>query len=280
MESSTTCGWVRRFLGPWKDGELDPGDAARIERHLSGCGECAAQARFERWFSGEVGRLADRPRAPDRLADRIALELRREHRRQRVRRTALAVGGLAAAAGLAAVVAFGLQGAPPAGPVAGERVAAERLTGAGGGSPSSPPAPPGFQLAAMHDGGALQARVTTSDAEQAAAWFRGRLDLPAALPRLDAPTTRLVGAGLARVRGENAAHLRYDVAGRPVSLLVMPGGTRPLGGDRVWDVRGRTVFAGRQGPLGYVVFRDDDLVCVLISELPEEALLDLVPHVR
>ena len=41
METAS-CGWVRRFIGPWKDGELDPADAARIESHIVACPACAA----------------------------------------------------------------------------------------------------------------------------------------------------------------------------------------------------------------------------------------------
>ena len=41
MTRNGECGWVRRNLTAFLDGELSPGEAGALERHLEDCGECA-----------------------------------------------------------------------------------------------------------------------------------------------------------------------------------------------------------------------------------------------
>jgi anti-sigma factor RsiW len=275
------CDWVRRFLGPWKDGELDPGDASRIEQHVAVCPECDRQARFERWFSGEVRRLVERPRAPQRVLDRMSLALRREDRRRRVGRWFAYGGGLAAAAGLVGVLLFAVRR-----PAAGE--------GAGGSLPSSSPA-----LAAAAGEGAdaverdlidrhrrataasLPLELASADSTAVSTWFDGKVAFPVAPPRFSRPDIRLVGGRLTHVREADAAYLGYRTGDRPVSLLVFPAGDRPLPGRDVHRVGGRTIHTGsRPDGLSYAAFRQGDLVYALVAELPLATLVELAAAIR
>ncbi|MBI5502384.1 MAG: zf-HC2 domain-containing protein [Deltaproteobacteria bacterium] len=298
METAS-CGWVRRFVGPWKDGELDPADAARIENHIAGCASCAAQARFEKWFSGEVRRRVDRPQAPARLADRISLELRREYRRQRVRRTALAFGGFAAAAGLAAVVAFGLRDSPTARPPDGVRAAVPSETGAGRVWPSTQPAPPGFRFSVAGEDDLAAGRVAADivdrhdrfvhhalpletasyDPGTVGDWFRDKLPFQVVAPRFQEPDARLLGGRLSHVQAQDAAYLAYDVGGRRMSVIVLPAGSVRVGGTPV-TAGGRTVFlSSRQGVTAAVV-ESDGLLYALVSDISPDTLLHLASQIR
>ena len=295
METGS-CDWVRRFLGPWKDGELDPADAARIEGHLASCPACAAQARFEKWFAGEVRRLADRPRAPERLAQRVAFELRREQRARRLRRAVWVAGSVAAAAGLVLLVAFVARAPSPGSePPAAPPVVARPL-GAGEAPPSTSPAPPGFQLAARQDGDpfvadlvdrhervvrrTLPLELSTADGNAASAWFQGKVPFQLRVPRFSDPRVRLRGGRLTHVGDQDAAYLAYELQGSPLSVLVLPGGSRPVGGERAYDVGDRTVFASRRDELNYAVFRQGDVVYALVSALPELTLVELAGQIR
>ena len=289
------CEWVHRFLGPWQDGELDAAVAARIETHVDACSECAAHAKFERWFSSEIRRVTERPTAPERLADRISLALRREERNRKVRRVILSIGGLAAAAGLAVVLALGVRDTPhrAVSSSAGDRVASADAAGAGGGAPSSLPAPSASGLPPLgpadpdllaadyidrHEralGQNLPLELTSADADAVSSWFHGKVSFPVVAPRLPGPNIRLVGGRLTHVREEDAAYLRYDADARPVSVLVFRPGARPIGGERVYEIAGRQVFTGRRDSLNYAVFRVGDLAWALTSDLPESALLEI-----
>jgi|GEM_PF-1390338 len=296
METGS-CGWVRRFLGPWKDGELDPADAARVEAHLAGCPACAAQARFEKWFAGEVQRLADRPRAPERLAQRVSFELRRAQRARRVRRAVWAVGGAAAAAALALLVVLLARGPVASGPGSvADRSAAAQPSGAGGVAPSAPPAPPGFRLATQADGDwfaaelldrhdravrrALPLELSTADGNAVSGWFEDKVPFRFRAPRFADPRVRLRGGRLTHLGDRDAAYLAYELQGRPLSVLVVRGDAGPVGGERAYDAGGRTVFAGRREPVSYAAFRDGDLVYALVSDLPETTLVELAGQIR
>ncbi|MBI5487646.1 MAG: zf-HC2 domain-containing protein [Deltaproteobacteria bacterium] len=287
------CSWVRRFVGPWKDGELDPADAARIENHIAVCAGCAAQARFEKWFSGEVRRRVDRPQAPARLADRISLELRRESRRQRVRRTALAFGGFAAAAGLAAVVAFGLRDSPTAQPPDGVRAAVPSETGAGRDSPSTLSAPPGFLLASERDDvgvdivdrheravrHTLPLETASSDTGAVADWFRDKVPFPVVAPRFDDPDVRLLGGRLTHVRAEDAALLGYVVGDQWMSVIILPAGAVRVGGTPM-ALGDRTVYVSQIDSATEVTFEQNGLLYAMVSDVSPDILLRLAAQIR
>jgi anti-sigma factor RsiW len=45
----TDCEEIKKWLGPWLDGELKPARAADLKRHVEGCASCAREkARLER----------------------------------------------------------------------------------------------------------------------------------------------------------------------------------------------------------------------------------------
>ncbi len=300
MTEPTHCEWVQRFLGPWQDGELDPAAAARIDTHLAACAGCAAHARFEAWFSAEIRRVADAPRAPERLADRVSAALRRAERNRRARRVITVIGGLAAAAGIAAVGVVTLRGVPSrvVSSSARDVVATAEPEGAGGAAPSSPPALPApahvdapageadslaADLIDRHERVAVRLawplELASGEPEAVSSWFRGKVAFPVSAPRFPGPEIRLVGGRLTHVRESDAAYLRYDAGTRPVSVLVFRPGSRPIWGDRVHDVMGRSVYTGRRGTLSYAVFRVGDLAYALTSDLPESALLDLAASI-
>src|SRR5512138_2041584 len=77
-----TCAFVRRRLSEWIDGDLEPGQARRVDEHLGECLACARRARELR----AVGRLvAGLPRleAPEAVASQVTerVEMETEARR-------------------------------------------------------------------------------------------------------------------------------------------------------------------------------------------------------
>lgn len=289
------CEWVRRFLGPWQDGELDPGVAARIETHVDSCESCAAHARFETWFSGEIRRVAERPVAPERLAERVSAALRAEERNRRSRRIIVGLSGLAAAATLAIVWAAWVRDVPtPAGSSsAGDSVASAEAGVGGGGAPSLLSATPVSSSPVLASAGAepliadvldrhsravlrtLPLELTTRDVRAASTWFADKVAFPVTAPHFAGRDIRLVGGRLTHVRDADAAYLRYDAGSRPVSLIVFPARGHPIGGDAVHEIGGLRVYTGRRAGYNYAVFTVGDLAYALTSDLPADRLLEL-----
>jgi anti-sigma factor RsiW len=69
------CGLVRRFIGAYVDGELDPASQIDFERHLAVCSGCQEVLAFERVFRHQLREVIGRSRAPDALRDRICAAL-------------------------------------------------------------------------------------------------------------------------------------------------------------------------------------------------------------
>ena len=108
-------------------------------------------------------------------------------------------------------------------------------------------------------------------------WFAGKLDFHPAPPRFRATGVHLVGARLANLRELPAAYIRYELPRGQAGLFIVD------------DPHGRFAAAGREvriGPhvlrvvnaRGYnvAVWRENEIVYSLVSDLDEDALFDLV----
>ncbi len=65
-------------LFEYLDGELDPGEAARVEEHLEICKRCYPRAAFERSFLDALERARERRSAPEELKERVLAALRED----------------------------------------------------------------------------------------------------------------------------------------------------------------------------------------------------------
>jgi len=148
MTGGEGCGDLRRALGVYVVGAIDPAERARVDAHLAGCPECrevlaelaGLPALLHRIPVGEARRLAagdgPPPQAPPpgellgSLLARVAAA--RRARRWRTAAAAAAVAVLALGAGAAGAAALG--GSPPPARVAAGGTAGT-VSGAAAGSP-------------------------------------------------------------------------------------------------------------------------------------------------
>lgn len=63
------CGQVLERLSDYMDGELEPGDRARVEAHVQGCALCEA---FGGRFVGVIQRLRRGLGAPEPMREEVA----------------------------------------------------------------------------------------------------------------------------------------------------------------------------------------------------------------
>lgn len=66
-DATRSCIEIDALLEPYLDDVLDPGDRARVERHLDHCGACAAQLQLARDVRRGLRTLA-RARCPERIS--------------------------------------------------------------------------------------------------------------------------------------------------------------------------------------------------------------------
>ncbi|MGW6708370.1 zf-HC2 domain-containing protein, partial [Streptomyces sp. NPDC054956] len=157
------------LLGPYVLGVLDDADVRRVEEHVDGCVQCRQEVTALREMEAALGEVPPEafldgpPQGGDLLLQRTLRQMRQEVAGARRRRTAL--GGLAAAASLAAVFWAGAQvGAADGGPVA--------LPPTPNPTISAQPSPPvsGTKVASATDAG-TGARMTVQ-VTPAAKWVR------------------------------------------------------------------------------------------------------------
>jgi anti-sigma factor RsiW len=118
--------------------------------------------------------------------------------------------------------------------------------------------------------------VEGADPSVAASWFRGKVDFPVRVPRLDLQNASFDGARLSHVRDHQAAHMVYTVDGHRVTLMIFSTDDIAIRGGDLVHVEGRDVVLGRRKGFNVAVMLDGDMAYAFSSDLPRGRLLDIV----
>jgi anti-sigma factor RsiW len=115
------------------------------------------------------------------------------------------------------------------------------------------------------------------DAAAMPEWFAGKLDFRPALPRFGGGGVRVEGARLSNLREWPAAYVRYQLPRGQAGLFIVDDPARRF------DAPGREVRLGHEvvrisSARGYnvAIWRQDEIVYSLVSDLDEAALFRLV----
>ncbi len=257
------CGELERGIDAYLDGEFDGRERAEADAHLAKCERCRsladAQGRIRAALRARLREAMTPPagagRAPPALRARIEDALMR--RRRPLWRRALSplpLGAVAACAAGALLVLVTHGG--------GEALVEEAVR-------------------SHHRG--LPLEVTTASVGEGSipAWFAGKLDFNPAPPRFHVDGVHLLGARLSNLRELPAAYIRYELPRGQAGLFIVD------------DPDGRFGEAGREmrvGPhvvrvvnaRGYnvAVWRENEIVYSLVSDLDESALFELVRNAQ
>ncbi len=273
---SVSCRVVRRHVGAFVDGELDPATQIDFERHIESCASCQERLTFEDTFRVMVRESVDEVVLPEGFGERLSNLLSEEDISRGDEAEAPLVRVLplrgrqvvpvAAAAVLALAAGIGFD---RVGQQADDHVCAAtiplfedvvRLH-----SSELPPDVADVPRAVRRvgqdgqDHGRLQRSV--------ARYFRGKVEFPVRPAEFDDREVSLVGARLENIRDRRAAALYYDVRGRRMTLVVVdspvvtPNVAKVRFGNRevfYQNVRGYTVPVRRHAGLTYVFTGDLD----------------------
>ncbi len=249
-----TCPEFETFLYPYLDGEFGPAERADVEKHLAGCGACAARLHSERAvhdaIRGKVRGLSDSPPAPEALRERIRGGLRAERRRE----TTAQWSRYAAAAAVVAVA----------------------------GSSAYWYARPHSRQRYVDDAAARHAKRYPLEIRQPSAgeiqdWFVGKLDHRVPVPVF--PNAQLAGARLANVQDKQAAYIAYDA-------VTPPGATPRRIGLFVYDDKaGDADFTavpevGSSHGYNVVSWREGEVVYQLVNDLDESDIRQMLAAER
>ena len=271
------CGLVRRFIGAYVDGELDPASQIDFERHLAVCSGCQEVLAFERVFRHQLREVIGRSRAPDALRDRICAALaeapppagfRREPALIRVfslrARYAIPVAAVAAVA----FVVIGALDAEPAVP------GAEPSTRRAGAMPL-------FQDVARIHRSELPPDIRDNAPQKVGDYLRTKVHFPVQPASFD-QGVELVGGRVTNVRDGTAAALYYQTFDqRRMTVVVTDRQPMPLEQAAFRFTFGnQTVFYQRVGAYTVPVRQEDGLAYYFIGELERDKMIRMAATSR
>ncbi|WP_437278261.1 zf-HC2 domain-containing protein [Sorangium sp. So ce375] len=229
-------------ISAWHDDEVTPGDAARIEAHVAGCGPCRRAAELLGSVRRALVAKAD-GEVPERLRDRAEAAARNARARRR------GPWAITAALGAAAAAAALLVGSPSRG------VSAAMAD----------------ELVSHHVRGFARERpcdFESSDPGAVAGWLEGKLGYAVTVPAVSG--ARLLGARLCQIGDTRTAALMYASGDKPLTVFVPPPGSGAATAARALAGRG---VGCTQGPLGNAICaRSVEQPVLAVAEVDAAAL--------
>jgi anti-sigma factor RsiW len=248
------CSELERSVDAFLDAEFDDRERAEAEAHLAGCepcrkmveGQSRVRAALRAKLREAMGPAGSAGRAPAALRARLETSLR-EQRRPLWRRalSPLPIATVAACAAGALVVLASHSG--------NQALLDDAVRN-------------------HHRGLPLEV-----DAAAMSGWFANKLDFHPSLPHFSPAAMRVEGARLSNLREWPAAYVRYQLPRGQAGLFIVDDP------NRRFDAPGRDVQVGSEmvrvaSARGYnvAIWRQDEIVYSLITELDEQSLFQLV----
>lgn len=273
------CKEFRAQMTFYLDGELQEGERAALEAHLSGCEACRLPLESERRFLEAIRGSQPLHVAPTALRTRVERVLRDRpsphaappELRRRIQRSLWQFGSSTSSLfktrrllPAAAVIAIGL--------IIGTWGLIEHQE-----RRSKPPSD--FALMAVdnhqrHLRNQLPLEIASDVPEQVSAWFAGKVSFAVTLPNYQESSGqeklyRLEGARLVGYKNDYAAYVAYQMRMQPISLVVTSEEVaQPSGGEEIVS-RGLTFHYDSIQGLKVITWSDRGLTYALVSDLEE-----------
>ncbi|HEY6100280.1 MAG TPA: anti-sigma factor [Anaeromyxobacter sp.] len=254
------CSEIERSVDAYLDGEFDERERAEADAHLATCEACRGladrhgrvRAALRATLRAAMGASTPAGRAPEAFRARLSGAL--EKVRRPLWRRALSPVPLATAAACAAGALVVLAGH------SGDDALLE-------------------EAVRIHNRD-LPMEVFQASVESIPAWFQGKLDFHPSPPRFPGEA-QMVGARLSHLREWPAAYIRYELPRGHAGLFIVddPRGRFDVAGREIREGP-RTMRFGAAHGYNVVVWRQDEIVYSLVSDLDEAALVRLVRNAQ
>lgn len=144
----------------------------------------------------------------------------------------------------------------------------------------TPPLPPVVQeMVESHIRTRLMAAPYTqvpAQPEAIRAWFRDKVEFAMPVPQLPPERYALLGVRLNYFLNRRVAELAYTTDAHVLSFFMLAESSLPLPAAPRAQVGSRTVSVHRQKGYTAILWKDGDLVCGLVSDLPATELVSLL----
>jgi anti-sigma factor RsiW len=253
------CAELERSVEAYLDGEFEDRERAEAEAHVGACQPCRAlvesrgrlRAALRARLREAMGPSTPAGRAPEALRRRVQAAL--AHERRPLWRRILSPVPLATAAACAAgaLVVLATHGG-------GDALVEEAVR-------------------KHHRDLPLEVMAATVGADSIPSWFAGKLDFKPTPLHFDDRRVRVVGARLSNLRELPAAYIRYEVPRGQAGLFIVDDPKRAFeAGGREVQIGPRSVRVAASRGYNVAVWRQDEIVYSLVSDLGEDDLFQLV----
>jgi anti-sigma factor RsiW len=259
LTAAMECVELERALDAYLDDEFDARERAEADAHLGKCARCRdlmeTQGRMRAAIRARLREAMTPPstagRAPAALRQRIEGALAR--RRRPLWRRALSplpLGALAACVA-GALLVLAVRG--------GDDALVEEA------------------VRSHHRGLPLEVIAASVGEGSIPAWFAGKLDFHPSPPRFAADGVHVLGARLSHLRELPAAYIRYELPRGQAGLFIVDDPHRRFAaGGRERQLGPHAVRLVNARGYNVAVWRENEIVYSLVSDLDEAALFELV----
>ncbi|MEE9553203.1 MAG: zf-HC2 domain-containing protein [candidate division Zixibacteria bacterium] len=119
--------------------------------------------------------------------------------------------------------------------------------------------------------------IKSNDPEEITSWISSNAGIDFALSsdqRIPLPN----GACVIQKSGETVGYVSFDYQEKKVSLFMLKEKENELFGQREMNLGDISVFCGKCTGMNYVLWKSDDVVCVLVGDIPEKSLVNLAGY--
>jgi len=260
-----SCKLVRRHLGAFVDGELDPATQIEFERHLEACPGCQEHLAFESSLRQQTRDSLRGVRAPEHLWSRTLYRLdeldeaRSEHSSLiEVRPMRWRQSWPIAAAAAAVLIIGGVVGLPQRGEYQGAGMLQDVVN--------------------LHSQ-ALPSDVQAEAPQEVVRYFQGKTPFPVQPAHFEEPSVKFAGARYIKVGSQPAAALYYNHGGHRVTLLVFQSPDIMQNAHRT-HVGGREVYYHNVGSRVVTIRQENGVNYAFFGDLDRPVLFQLAANAR
>lgn len=262
MTNHTPCDESREHLQEFMDCTLPPDREERLRAHLQRCSTCASELDLQRQIRSRLAAEVPRRKVPAELRRKVQQIMRPREARiwGFLPRPALQWGMAATALVLISLVSLTLLTRGP-----GERI-------------------PLIVIEAVNDHRSFAMRVNppalpTADRQQVRQLVEAKVGFQIDPPIGQRAGLRLVGGDVTYFLDRKVACILYGKGSRLVTLLVLRGGGIDVAQQGFRPVEGLRLYTTSYQGTGVVLWKQDDLLYALISQLPQEELFGMAKEI-
>jgi mycothiol system anti-sigma-R factor len=244
------------------DNELSPERKLELNQHLYSCAECEHRYEIASGLKAVLKESSATVIAPAWLRERILEQINNEATAKKSRFWDYLVG---------------ITGRKPFAPVvaAGSLVAVLMLFVFMGNPFSNGNMPFIHSLVEEHYEyieNPLNLGIKSNDITQISSWLTSESGMDISLPSDDnMPVPG--GACVLEEDGETIGYVFFDQSDKRVSLFMFPDTKDKLFGQRDMSIDNISLHCGKCTGMNYVLWKNKDLICVLVSDMPEKSLV-------